>query len=90
MCAVGNPAGFAGAYHRVNQLEYKPEAKHPVGRDPGRIDQDADGYDYQDARTRVKQQIGAQHPGDGAARAYHRDFRFRIEYRLRQGGHQTA
>jgi endonuclease/exonuclease/phosphatase (EEP) superfamily protein YafD len=65
----------------AQQLEHEPEGEQPAGRD-GVHPQEAEGDQDVDAGVGEQQQIGAEHPGDRAARADHRDLRARIGQRL--------
>jgi hypothetical protein len=73
----------------LQQLEQEPEAEEEKGGQLADKD-DPEEDEEHDAGAREQQQIGAEHAGNGAARADHRDLRAGVRQHLGEDGGDAA
>ena len=73
-----------------SELRQEPEAEEDEGRDLHRLGEETEPEQGHDPGVRVEEEVGAEHPGDRAARADHRHVRGRVGGDVRSGGRRAA
>jgi hypothetical protein len=86
----GDAAFARGRQHAANDLHQEPDAERDKRRHMHDRDEHAEENQRAHGGVRMQQHIGAEHTGDGAARAHHGNGRARVDRALHHGRSDPA